>query len=234
MTTLSQQTCSSGDELNEVLNEQTVLTYLRNNPTFFSHQAEWLSEVRIPHQSRGTVSLVDIQLERLRLRIAELEQQQATLLANATKSGELSVMFSNAQIQLLQCHNIYQVLTIVEALAEQLQLSACLRLFDTDDELLYLARHRFNDFYRSRLVQDRPYLGRLRRPEAELLFAHPPQLGSFIVLPLGRSAANGVLSFASADGGHFQPEMDTLFVEQLATTISHLIEHWQYTREVID
>lgn len=234
MTTHSQQTCSSGDDLNEVLNEQAVVTYLRNNPTFFSRQSEWLSDVRIPHQERGTVSLVDIQLERLRLRIAELEQQHATLLANATKSGELSVLFSNAQVQLLQCHNIYQVLTIIDALAAQLDLSVCLRLFDSEDEVLYLERRQFNDFYRSRLTQDRPYLGRLRRPEAELLYTHPPQLGSFIVLPLGRSAANGVLSFASADGGHFQPEMDTLFVEQLAITISYLIEHWQYTREVID
>ncbi|WP_152557169.1 DUF484 family protein, partial [Photobacterium sanctipauli] len=44
----------------------------------------------------------------------------------------------------------------------------------------------------------------------------------------------GVLSFASVDGGHFQPEMDTLFVEQLAHVLARLIHHWEYTREVLE
>ncbi|CSI54983.1 3'-5'-cyclic nucleotide phosphodiesterase [Vibrio cholerae] len=39
----------------------------------------------------------------------------------------------------------------------------------------------------------------------------------------------GILAFASEDGGHFQPSMDTLFLRHLALVLAHLIETlpWQ-------
>jgi len=107
-------------------------------------------------------------------------------------------------------------------------------LFDSLDEQIFLERRLFDNFRKSRLVARSVYLGRLRKTEAELLFEQPPQLGSFVVLPLGVDRMIGVLSFSSPDGGHFQPEMDTMFVEQLASVLTRLIHHWEYSREVID
>jgi uncharacterized protein len=216
------------------LDEKKVEEYLLSHPDFFGLHPELLTHLRIPHSERGAVSLVEIQLERLRHRVQELEGNIEGLVSLAAKNSELFSVFSQAQQKLFQTHNIYQALIVLDDLSNQLGLEFSLRLFDSLDEQLFLERRLFDNFRKSRLVARSVYLGRLRKAEGELLFEQPPQLGSFVVLPLGIDSLIGVLSFSSPDGGHFQPEMDTMFVEQLASVLTRLIHHWEYSREVID
>ncbi|WP_240478250.1 DUF484 family protein [Photobacterium aquae] len=215
------------------MTEQEVAGFLAANPDFFIRNPDLLGRLQVHHHERGVVSLVDIQLERLRSQIVEQEEQMAAMVKAALKNSDLFERFSRAQLELLQTHNIYQALMVLESLADSMGLAVSLRLFDSFDESLYLARRSFDSFRCSRLSSRPVYLGRLRKQESEMLFDEPPHLGSFVVLPLGNERSIGVLSFASADGGHFQPEMDTLFVEQLAMVLTRLIHHWEYSREVI-
>ncbi|MGF1759016.1 DUF484 family protein [Photobacterium sagamiensis] len=219
---------------NMPLNDDAVADFLLSNPEFFTRQPELLTQLRIPHSERGAVSLVEMQLDRLRHRVHDLEGNIANLVSLATKNSELFTVFSQAQQQLFQTHNIYQAMGVLGELSEQLQLEFSLRLFDSQDQQLFLDRKVFESFRVSRLSHRPVYLGRLRKSESELLFEQPPQLGSFVVLPLGMNYQIGVLSFACPDGGHFQPDMDTLFVEQLGLILTRLIHHWEYSREVID
>ena len=216
------------------LSDQDVAEYLLGNPDFFNRQPELLTQLRVAHSERGAVSLVEIQLDRLRGQVRELEGEINSLVTAAGKNSELFEIFARAQQQLFQTHNIYQALVILEELSSQLQLDFSLKLFDSFDDNLYLERKAFEGFRVAHLSHRPVYMGRLRKQESELLFSHPPHLGSYVVLPLGIEHPIGVLSFASADGGHFQPAMDTLFVEQLALVLTRLIHHWEYTREVID
>ena len=216
------------------LTDQTVADYLLGNPDFFSRQPDLLTQLHVSHSERGVVSLVEIQLDRLRRRVRELEGEIGSLVAAAMENSELFDIFARAQQQLFQTHNIYQALVILEDLGSKLGLDVSLRLFDSLDDQLFVDRKAFESFRQARLSQRPVYLGRLRRQESERLFDQPPPLGSFVVVPLGTDRQIGVLSFASADGGHFQPAMDTLFVEQLALVLTRLIHHWEYSREVID
>ncbi|MGF1701048.1 DUF484 family protein [Photobacterium makurazakiensis] len=217
------------------LTEQEVANFLQATPDFFIRHPDLLTRIQVHHTDRGVVSLVDIQLERLRDQVTELEGKMADLVGAAAKNSQLFDVFSQAQQQLFQTHNIYQALLVLDDLAMKLELDVSLRLFDSLDEQLLLDRREFEGLRRSRLVSRPVYLGRLRKQESDLLFEQPPHLGSFVVLPLGGSERPiGVLSFACADGGHFQPEMDTLFVEQLALVLTRLIHHWEYSREVIE
>ncbi|MDX1303937.1 DUF484 family protein [Photobacterium sp.] len=216
------------------LNDDVVAEYLLSNPDFFARQPDLLTQLRIPHSERGAVSLVEVQLDRLRHRVHDLEGNIASLVSLATTNSELFTVFSKAQQQLFQTHNIYQALGVLGELSEKLQLDFSLRLFDSQDKQLFLDRKMFDSFRLSRLSHRSVYLGRLRKSESELLFEQPPQLGSFVVLPLGENYQIGVLSFACPDGGHFQPDMDTLFVEQLGLILTRLIHHWEYSREVIN
>lgn len=216
------------------LDDDAVAGFLLSNPGFFARQPELLTHLRIPHNARGAVSLVEIQLDRLRHRVHDLEGNITNLVSLATKNSELFAVFSNAQQQLFQTHNIYQALGVLGELSAQLQLEFSLRLFDSQDKQLFLDRKAFEPFRLSHLSHRPVYLGRLRKSESELLYEQPPQLGSFVVLPLGMNYQIGVLSFACPDGGHFQPDMDTLFVEQLGLILTRLIHHWEYSREVID
>ncbi|UXI01224.1 DUF484 family protein [Photobacterium sp. TY1-4] len=217
-----------------LLTDQEVAAYLRDHPDFFDRQPDVLDGLQVNHPERGAVSLVEIQLTRLRHQVRDLESEIRGLVAAAGKNSELFEIFARAQHQLFQTHNIYQALVILESLAEKLNLEVSLKLFDSFDDTLFLERKAFEPFRIAHLSQRSVYLGRLRKPESELLFDQPPHLGSFVVLPLGLEQPIGVLSFASPDGGHFQPSMDTLFVEQLALVLTRLIYHWEYTREVID
>ncbi|OAN19172.1 hypothetical protein A3K86_00620 [Photobacterium jeanii] len=220
--------------LSDELNDDTVAEYLLSHPDFFLRQPDLLAYLQVPQSERGVVSLVEIQLERLRHRVGELEGNITRLVDIAAKNSDLHALFSQAQVKLFQTHNIYQALLVLDELTEALNLDYSLRLFDSLDEQLFLERREFDSFRASHLVRRNVYLGRLRKKESEMLFDAPPHLGSFLVMPLGFERPIGVLSFVSADGGHFQPNMDTLFVEQLALIIARLISHWEYTREVID
>ncbi|GAK84773.1 protein of unknown function DUF484 [Vibrio ponticus] len=66
----------------------------------------------------------------------------------------------------------------------------------------------------------------MRKADRELLFGEhnrAPELGSYVVLPLVKGKAQGLIAFSSEDGGHFQPHMDTLFLRHLALVLSHAI-----------
>ncbi|KZW49365.1 3',5'-cyclic-nucleotide phosphodiesterase [Vibrio parahaemolyticus] len=56
-----------------------------------------------------------------------------------------------------------------------------------------------------------------------------PEMGSYVVLPLVKKQTLGVLAFSSEDGGHFQPDMDTLFLRHLSLVVAHLAQTlvWQ-------
>ncbi|QUJ67415.1 DUF484 family protein [Photobacterium sp. GJ3] len=223
------------DEEAAPLNPESVVAFLAQHPDFFLHQPELLEQLRLPHAERGTVSLVERQMARLRDKVTTLEKQIDTMMSVAASNSALFNTFARAQQQLFQTHNIYQALSVLTTLATELELSISVRLFDSLDNDLYLSRQAFEGFRRARLNAQHVYLGRLRKVESELLFNQPPQLGSFVVLPLGDpERPDGILSFASRDGGHFQPDMDTLFVEQLASVLARLIRHWEYSREVIE
>ncbi|KDM92122.1 DUF484 family protein [Photobacterium galatheae] len=235
MTDMNQLDQSPVDDEAAPLNHQAVVAFLASHPDFFLHQPELLEQLRLPHPERGTVSLVERQMERLRQKVSELEKQIDTMMLVAASNSTLFTTFAKAQQRLFQTHNIYQALSVLTELAAELDLSVSIRLFDSLDNKLYLSRQAFEGFRRARFNPRSVYLGRLRKAESELLFLQPPQLGSFVVLPLGEpERPDGILSFASRDGGHFQPDMDTLFVEQLAGVLGRLIRHWEYSREVIE
>ena len=79
-------------------------------------------------------------------------------------------------------------------------------------------------FAHRHLASKNAYLGRLRKADRDALFhgISVPEMGSYVILPLEKTQPLGVLAFSSEDGGHFQPDMDTLFLRQLALVVAHL------------
>ena len=53
----------------ELVAASVVADYLQQHPDFFQHYPELLPLLRLPHQQRGTVSLVERQLELQREKI---------------------------------------------------------------------------------------------------------------------------------------------------------------------
>ncbi|CAH0534730.1 hypothetical protein VST7929_02680 [Vibrio stylophorae] len=200
--------------------DATVAQYLRDNPDFFMRHEPLARELRIPHQERGSVSLVELQLNRLRQRNEALEEEITLLMEMAKRNERLANLFYQTQHQLHQCRDLGAIDLILKTLAQQLNLSVTLRLYDQQRPQHQLDRERFAPVVKARFMQGPIYLGRIRKVEAEQLFEQFSEFGSVALIQLGDRGELGVLAFASADGAHFQPQMDTLFITQLGEQVS--------------
>ncbi|WP_217534382.1 DUF484 family protein [Vibrio metschnikovii] len=219
----------------EALTAEVVAEYLTDHPDFFQHRSQLVERLSLPHPQAGAVSLVHVQMARQRQRIEELEEEITALMSLAANNDRTFHEFMDLQEQLLKCSSLPAVCRAIEATAQRLRLMAYLRLVDTT-----LAEYRINQeslqrFSTNHFNGKQAYLGRLRQADRGLLFGDQcaaPEMGSYVVLPLGQNAAQGILAFSSPDGGHFQPCMDTLFLRHLALLLSHLITvlPWQCDR----
>ena len=215
----------------EQLTEEVVAEYLREHPDFFVQRPELVDRLSFPHEDLGAVSLVHIQMSRQRQRIEELEEEITTLMTLAANNDRTFYEFMDLQGQILKCADFKQVIHAIEQKARDLGLQAYVRLFSQCDASVQLCKENYQRFATMYLNGKEAYLGRLRKADREALFGHRevPEMGSYVVLPLVKNQTLGVLAFSSQDGGHFQPEMDTLFLRHLSLVVAHLAQAlvWQ-------
>ncbi|WP_428773591.1 DUF484 family protein [Vibrio sp.] len=209
----------------DALTAEVVAQYLRDNPDFFQQRRELVEQLRLPVEQPGAVSLVHIQLNRQRERISELEEEITALMSLAANNDKTFHEFMQLQEQLLKCDSIDSAIEAIEKKAQQLGLAGYVRLVDCEQTRLRLCPDHYQRFAASHLNGKSAYLGRLRQADRNGLLqdSHTPEMGSYVILPLVKSKLLGVLAFASEDGGHFQPHMDTLFLRHLALVFSHLL-----------
>ncbi len=216
----------------EQLTELVIDEYLRENPDFFLNRPALLDQLSILDAERGTISLVEIQLKRQREKIQQLEQEITELISIAANNDFNFHQFMGLQETLLKSQSIPEAVANIETFAQKLFLSAHIRLLDAPDPRHRMSHENWQQFSVNHLNGKDVYLGRLKQHDRSLLFGteKTPELGSYVVLPLkSRSHPMGILAFASGDGGHFQPDMDTLFLHNLTLVFSHLVHtlHWE-------
>lgn len=211
--------------LAEVLTDESVAAFLTDNPDFFCRQPRLAVQLRIPHAERGAVSLVEIQLDRLRERVAALEEEITQLMGIAAGNENLFHAFSLAHQALFAAESEDDIHQVLCTLAGALNLSVSLRLYESRRHTLN--RKSVDAVKAAHFCGQRIYLGRLRKVDGDQFVSQAPELGSYALVPVVKDKELGFLSFASPDGGHFQPSMDTLFVEQIAEHIAILLTKWQ-------
>lgn len=216
----------------DALTAQIVEEYLLEHPDFFQHRPALVERLALPHQEMGAVSLVHVQLARQRQRIEELEEEITAFMSLAATNDKTFHEFMELESTLLHCSTMEQAVAALEDKAQVLGLTAYLRLSAAPCRQYQYDKDAWQRFSTNYLNGQDAYLGRLRQSERHQLFgdnAHLPELGSYVVLPLGKGRALGFLAFSSEDGGHFQPNMDTLFLRHLALVLAHLIDTlpWQ-------
>ena len=217
------------------LTAEVVAQYLFDHPDFFKGRETLVEKLALPHQQQGAVSLVGIQLQRHRERIEALEEEITTLMSLAARNDKTFYEFMSLQESLLKCRDLQSVLRAITQTALDLNLKGYVKLLNTEKGGDSLSMESWQRFTTNHLNGKDAYLGRLRKADRELLFgdASVPELGSYVVLPLKRQFAQGFLIFSSEDGGHFQPDMDTLFLRHLALVLSYLCEslEWRQLEE---
>ncbi|WP_133405489.1 DUF484 family protein [Parashewanella tropica] len=196
------------------LDEQLVYEYLSDNPDFFNRYPNLLHTLRLPHQQRGTVSIVERQQESLRQRVVQLEEEITALMSAATNNERIFRFNSQLVLDLFACTQFDDLKhTLSDALKSEFNFSnvRLIAVQDVDTEMMQLWNKRMHSGY---------YLGRLTQQESKKLFGK--EVGSVALSQL--TPENGcdkvIFAIASPNGAHFQPEMDTLFLEQLKTIIT--------------
>ncbi|BCL71569.1 3',5'-cyclic-nucleotide phosphodiesterase [Vibrio nigripulchritudo] len=215
----------------DALTAEIIAEYLLDNPDFFQHRADLVERLSIPHRQQGAVSLVEVQLNRHRQRIEELEEEITQLMSLAANNDRTFHEFMDLQQQVLQCDNLNQVAECIEEKARELGLKGWMKVFNAPDSERALSQEQYQRFATNHFNGKDAFLGRLKQTDRTLLFSEETvsELGSFAILPIIRNKPLGIIAFSSDDGGHFQPNMDTLFLRHLTLVVSHLVEtlSWQ-------
>jgi uncharacterized protein YigA (DUF484 family) len=202
-----------------VLEDQLVYQYLLEHPAFFQQHPELLARLRLPHAQRGAVSLVERQLEMQRERIRGLEEDITRLMSIARANEHIFFALNQLHLDLLAARQKTDIRLALSAFANKMpQVHAC-NLIEFSHEAMGQQFSSLQLVLQNRLQGRHYYFGRLNREEMATLF--PPHIHSVALLQI--SAADepiALLAFGSQLDDHFQPSMDTLFLDHIAKLLA--------------
>ncbi|MDG2947068.1 DUF484 family protein [Bisgaard Taxon 10/6] len=224
--------------------EQQIVKYLKNHPHFFVRHLELLDTLQIPHRQKGTLSLVEMQLERQRERIKKLERELAIFGRLAHREQDIFLGLMPLQQQLSHTEHFLDGVQKINDWAQQYDLQqAKILLFrdswmKTDDvpEQHWVDRKAFEIIRLERMGLKKIYLGELSGKEKSLLFL-PEELpvGSLACCLLGISGnhhhANALLLFTSRDAAQFYQGQDTAFLKHLIDIVELHLHRWLMNTE---
>lgn len=222
---------SESGVLTEMSKAAEVAEYLRRHPEFFLQHRALLDELVIPHETYGAVSLLQLQQERWREKLHDLEQQQRALLANASRNEHIFRVYGDVYPELFHCTTLRQLWkrlhhTFQERLripVSALWLNEGAVQVKRSDKGFVLPGNTFDRLTRQPMAQRTIYLGPLGDSDKQALFGSDAMVHSVALLRLGDNGEAGLLAFGHANPHHYQPGMDCLLLEQLGRFVTLLL-----------
>lgn len=203
------------------LTADEVRAYLLENPEFFSQHPDLLEKIRLPHEQKGSVSLVEIQGDQLRKKVRHFTHKLNQLVTIAKQNEKIYRVYTDLNVQLLRCESVAEVqFTLEDVLQERLQLSsAVIKSFKGPHAIPELQQRLFTE---KRFKNTNFFFGRLSQHERQLLFGES-QAESVALMLLGDNRDLGILGISSSDASHFTPDMDTLLLQQLQQVLNIIL-----------
>ena len=223
----------------EELTEETVSGYLAAHPDFFERNPKLLGKLRIPHETGGTISLVERQVSMLRQKEVKLERQLRELIQVARDNDLLAAKIHKLALHLLSADDLNATVAAVE--------EAMRSGFDADQSVLVVFGNpdRFDDvdagrFFRVIQREDEalrpfatfldgsgPRCGQVRDAQRSFLFRGDAEdIGSVALVPLGSKASIGFLAIGSVDAKRFHPGMSIDFLTRVGDLISGALNRY--------
>ena len=211
------------------LTDNDIIHYLNQNTDFFVRHPEQLEAIHVDNKGKVT-SLVNHQVNVLKQRNNQLKSKLAELIRYAQENEKIMGQVFELTLQLCQISHIANVtkhfarfiknsfdsdfFKIVLPEYENLESSASVLCVDT--EQLEEFDTIFSEFRR----KNKPLCGRLRKEKLSFVFGKIAQdIGSSVLLPIGKNAAKGLLVFASFDENRFNPDMSTDLLSKLTNIL---------------
>ncbi|TDQ59611.1 hypothetical protein EDC45_0268 [Mesocricetibacter intestinalis] len=220
------------------LNEQQVADYLSRHPDFFNRHPTLLDKLKFSEAHKGVLSLVEVQLERQRRHIRELESELDKFARLANKEPDIFLGLMPLQQKLSAAENFSRGLQKLNQWATEFELQQAKILLFNDRwqknpdvaPQYWLDRNAFEWLRLERFGLRRFYLGELSNREKSLIFL-PQELpvGSVACCQLGNRNGHqpdALLLFAAHDTRRFHNSQDTAFLKHLADIVELHLQRW--------
>ena len=210
--------------------KEVVAAYLRKHPDFLDKFPDILESLELNHKSGVAASLIERQVEQLRLKNQELDRQLSRLMHVASENEQLMSRLHQLTLDLLSIDSRKEFFThlgnslLNDFNADILQIY----LFDKaiaseagEDVTHIQADDPAMEQFRPHLDKDQTTCGRLNESKLEFLFGTKARwVQSTALVLLGENGVNGMMAIGSSDPARFYPGMGTLFLDLLANVIS--------------
>lgn len=195
----------------EFVEDHFIAEYLQERPEFFLKHPEILERLRLPHSQRGIVSLVERQQELQRERIQTLEDDITRLMGIARQNELIFYALNQLHLQLLSQPKFGFIGALQQFINAMPNVQRA--------ELINLSSGPFHPslplLLQRRLTAKGYYFGRLNKEEQSALFDQNTHSVALMKIELSTNQSY-LLAFGSESDEHFQPGMDTLFLDHLA------------------
>ena len=217
--------------MSKELIDKDVAAYLLANPDFFVDRDRLLLKIQVPHKNKGTISLVEKQLDVIRDRQKKTRRQLSDFVENAERNKEI---FDKSRKLILSLMAAEQSTKFFAALEKGLKRDFGCKA----NSLVVFGKPKQINHFTSRipaesarkyvggLMQSKvPTLGPLRPREKDFLFGDQSEkVKSAAVLTIrDKNKHLGMLAIGSNNIEYFTPDMDALFINFIAETLGRLL-----------
>ena len=217
---------STPQNIKNLVSENDVQQYLRENVDFFQVHSQLLSDLRIPHTRGKAVSLVERQVAVLRDQKKQLKKQLQDLVQIARENDSLNQQLHTLMIELYKAQTTDDAIDVAQSrLKKEYGVDECqfilfksegekpvhnsVRLVDSnDDECKSILKI---------LREQKPVCGHFNVDVTGYLFVdNAKDIKSIAMLPLVNEKFFGILSLGSYDLQRFHAEKATDFLKKLS------------------
>jgi uncharacterized protein YigA (DUF484 family) len=217
--------------MSKELIDKEVASYLLANPGFFVNRDSLLLKIQVPHKSKGTISLVEKQLDVIRNRQKEARKQLKEFVENAERNKEIFDKSRKLILSMMAAKRSSEFFAVLEKGLKRDFRSRANAL------VVFGKKKQINHFtsrlsvgsarkYVGALMQSKaPTLGTLRPMEQDFLFGDQSEkVKSSAVLTIrDKNKYLGMLAIGSSDAEYFTPDMDAIFISFIAETLGKLL-----------
>jgi len=217
--------------MSKELIDKDVAAYLLANPDFFVDRDRLLLKIQVPHKSKGTISLVEKQLDVIRDRQKKTRRQLREFVENAERNKEI---FDKSRKLILSLMAAKESTKFFAALEKGLKRDFGCKA----NSLVVFGKPKQINHFTSRITAESarkyvgglmqskvPTLGPLRPREQDFLFGDQSEkVKSAAVLTIrNKNKHLGMLAIGSNNIEYFTPDMDALFINFIAETLGKLL-----------
>lgn len=213
----------------DILTHDQVAQFLKDNPEFFSHNADLLSKINLSHPYSGqAISLGERQVMLLRDRARNLENKLKEFIQFAEENDSIGDKMHRLSLGLMRAKSLPAALeSLYMNLTEQFVIPhVTLRVWSVGADLPEFTQVS-EDIRVLTAGLAQPQCGGDAPDEVRAWFGEGgPHLRSFALTPLREEGVEGLLVMASEDPKRFYPEMGTLYLNWLGELSSAAISRF--------